>query len=412
MTGHAAKKTGGGLTAPSRRCRRRGGIALAAAMLATALAATGVVIIVTRPGPAPAASAVTVDDPGTRDEAQSAAFSQDGKTLAVYDGNGSTYLWDTATRRLTGTLPPGPCTGAGAEVLFSPDDTTLAVIGAGNGGTTCLWDVTTRREFATLTDPAGEFGLYGVTAGAFSPDGTTLALADSDNSTYLWDVPSGRLTATLKDPGAGENVLADPGADPAGLAANYPDAVAFSPDGATLAVGDGDGPAYLWDAATARLRATLNDPADGINQADGAGVLSVAFSKDGALAVGDGNGDVYLWDTATRRVTTTIVPPLNPLDCNGSYNDPDADVYQELVPGGGTLPVSVAFSQHGTLAIAADCDDRITLWNVATARRTATLTAPGSGDQGVGPAVISADGRMVAAVGGPASAVLWRIAGQ
>lgn len=89
---------------------------------------------------------------------------------------------------------------------------------------------------ATLTNPEGS---NGVNAVAFSPDGATLALGDGYGRTYLWDVATGRVTATLKDPGSGSSSV---------------DAVGFSPDGKTLAIAVGAGLAeytgkdntYLW----------------------------------------------------------------------------------------------------------------------------------------------------------------------
>jgi WD40 repeat protein len=72
------------------------------------------------------------------------------------------------------------------------------------------------------------------------------------------------------------------------------DAVAFSPDGTTLAAGDYDGSTYLWDVATRHLAATLTGPSS--TQA----VNSVAFSPDGTtLATGNANGNtIYLWDVS------------------------------------------------------------------------------------------------------------------
>jgi WD40 repeat protein len=77
----------------------------------------------------------------------------------------------------------------------------------------------------TLTDPSGS----GVSAVAFSPDGHTLATGDGNSNTYLWDVPSGHLITTLTDPSS-----------------SAVSAVAFSPDGHTLATGDGNSKIYLW----------------------------------------------------------------------------------------------------------------------------------------------------------------------
>ena len=124
------------------------------------------------------------------------------------------------------------------------------------------------RLVATFADP-GSAGVYAV---AFSPDGRTLAMGDGGGSTYLWDVATRSRIATLTDPGSG------------GV-----NAVAFSPVGKTLATGDGDGSTYLWDVATGRRIAILADPRS-------AGVKAVAFSRDGkTLVTGDGDGNAYLW---------------------------------------------------------------------------------------------------------------------
>jgi WD40 repeat protein len=112
-----------------------------------------------------------------------------------------------------------------------------------------------------------------VTAVAFRPDGKTLATADS-GSIYLWDLGTKRWIA---GPGGG-NVSS----------------VAFSPDGKTLATaGNAGGSTYLWDARTGRLIASL--PASGVNAS--ASVNTVAFSPDGkTLAVENADRTIYLWD--------------------------------------------------------------------------------------------------------------------
>ena len=120
----------------------------------------------------------------------------------------------------------------------------------------------------------------------FSPDGRTLAAGDGSGQIGLWDTAAGRRTASLAEGGPVYSV-------------------AFSPDRRTLAASDDNGHIGLWDTATGRRTATL---------AEGSPVDSVAFSPDGhTLAAGDDTGHIALWDTATGQTTATLAEgsPVN-----------------------------------------------------------------------------------------------------
>ena len=216
-----------------------------------------------------------------------------------------------------------------SSVSFSPDGTTLA--SASSDNTVKLWDVATSTNIATLEGHTG-----GVTSVAFSPDGTTLASGSHDNTVKLWDVATKQNTATLE--GHTDGVTS----------------VSFSPDGTTLASGCisaglfDSGEVKLWDVATGANIATLEGHRNS--------VYSVSFSPDGktlasAAASRSFDGEVKLWDVATGANIATL-----------RHTD---SVY------------SVSFSPDGkTLASAAagrSFDGEVKLWDVATHTNTATF---------------------------------------
>ena len=215
------------------------------------------------------------------------------------------------------------------------------------------------HHIATLEGHGGEG--YGI-AVAFSPDGKTLATGSEYGAVKLWDATTKTNIATL---GATEGVSS----------------VAFSPDGATLATGSWNGVVKLWDATTKTSIATL----EGHRETR----IVVAFSPDGAtLATGSDNGAVKLWDVATKTNIATLEGPR----------------LEDGVRSAAFFP-AVAFSPDGTILAAGTVDGRVKLWDATTKTSIATLGATGA----IYAIAFSPDGATLA-TGRRTTVQLWDIA--
>src|SRR6516225_7429864 len=220
---------------------------------------------------ASAKNTAVLTDGGTRGNraVNAVAFSPSGALLATGDCDGTSYLWNLATMRniaaLTDPAPGGRCV---TSLAFSPDGTMLAT--GDTDGRAYLCNLATQRITATLDNGSP------VTSVAFSPNGTEVATGNK-HGTYLWITATGQLAGQLVAPVGFRDVSA----------------LAFGPGGKILAAGNSEGSTVLWNIAARRRTATLVDPLG--TGGSPTGVNAVALSPDGStLAVGDFNG-TYLW---------------------------------------------------------------------------------------------------------------------
>ncbi|SBW22496.1 WD40 repeat-containing protein [Candidatus Protofrankia californiensis] len=328
----------------------------------------------------------------------SVVFSPDGTTLATGGDDHTIRLWEAATGQQTAQLTRH--TDHVHAVAFSPDGTTLAT--GSDDGTVQLWDVISSRRTAMLTGHTGA-----VRSVAFSPDGTTLATGGTDRTLRLWDPTGGQETGRLT--GRGDPVWA----------------VAFSPDGTTLATSQNTGhdtnsdhpTVRLWELATGRQTGRLTGNVD-VTTAAGA----VAFSPDGATLATVHADALLRWDVTTGRRTSHLAGHAGALWPVAVAFSPDPTIiatggddgtvrlwnittgHQVGRLGGHTGPVrAIAFSPDPTIIATGGDDGTVRLWNITTGTTIATVVGLAEG----GWSVLLPDGS--AKIDGDPANFLWWI---
>lgn len=195
--------------------------------------------------------------------------------------------------------------GAGS-IAFSLDGAKLA--GTGPAGTVRLWDMTTGKALdLTGAGHAGE-----VVSLAVSTDGKLLASGGGDNTVRVWDRSTGKELHRFTGPKGGNS-------DQTGRpVAGASFAVAFAPNGKTLAAGWTNGSIQLWDLATGKGLHQLSGGHDAV-------VNALAFSRDGKRLASTGwDGRAFWWDVERGKVFYKLAGPQAgaPMDGGGEVQPP------------------------------------------------------------------------------------------
>lgn len=249
----------------------------------------------------------------------SVAVAPGGRVVANYH-NGVLRFWDVAAARLIGSpITIGAMDWSSYGMTFSPDGRRFAF---GTHGAVTVFDASTGGVVKTI----GTGKDQGIDALAFSPDGARLAVTPRLPSgqsvpVELHDLRSGSVVKSAvagDEPlvfrpdgqvlvSGGVNGLIDvatgatlPRPARSGM---LPGPFAFSPDGKLLAVGGADR-ISLWSVDLANR---LDDfPATGDGQS-----AALAWSPDGRTLASYGIGDrVRLWDVAARESLGTVADGL------------------------------------------------------------------------------------------------------
>jgi WD40 repeat protein len=255
---------------------------------------------------------------GHRFPIQALAFASDGVSLITVacsllnpERKAEVIVWDTATgqRHPPRSVPLGEL----LTLRFALDARMLAT--SGRDGTLRLWGPATWQEpmpWVQDTSLLSELAL--------SADGRQLAAADH-LKVILWDLASGRQVCCQ---GHQQRSCA----------------LAFAPDGKTLATGNEDASIQLWETACGERRGTLR----GHSRA----VLTLAYSPDGRLlASGDFGGAVKLWDMDEEKERATLTASGNEI-------------------------AALAFSPDSAM-LAMAVDSAVQLWDVNTGHLVARL---------------------------------------
>ncbi len=201
-----------------------------------------------------------------------AVASPDGSWLVTatrnLDNGQPIRLWDLATRTETAVLTSNYWPRA--TFVFSPDNRRIAFFHI--TGSLQVWDVEDQIDVANFPafDPS-----IGTLGAAFSPNGRWLAFAENDRGTVaLLDVDTMVIDQRWQPHRASVQALA------------------FSPDGKTLASSGKDGSLKLWDLASLQERAS--------HVGRGRWMEALAFSPDGRwLASASGSTEIWLLNAAT-----------------------------------------------------------------------------------------------------------------
>jgi DNA-binding beta-propeller fold protein YncE len=276
-------------------------------------------------------------------------------------------------------------------VAFSPDATRVAI--ACYRRLALVMDLTGREQLRV--EHGGLIAaVWGV---AFEYAGSRLATGAGDKTARIWDTATGKKLLQLAHTGVVRSV-------------------AFSPDGRLLATGSADNTARIWDTATGSklLQLAHTDTVHG-----------VAFSPDGRLlATGSQDKTARIWDTATGSKLLQLVhteavgrgvafSPDGRLLATGGWGKTawiwDTATGSKLLQLAHNASVfGVAFSPDGRLLATGSLDKTARIWDTATGSKLLQLAHTDT----VYGVAFSPDGRLLATGSNNKTVQLWRLAGE
>ena len=328
--------------------------------------------------------------------AHALVFSGDGKRLACATEDGTVWLG----YRLGGQEALGFAEerekrkGPLSALAMHPAGTELIV---GNDKGAQIWDAMTGALKGSFMEILNNGKAYAVTAVAYSPDGTHVAIAARDKTVRICRAADGTQVAVL-------------------LGHTAPVwHVAFSPDGKRIATGGADKTVRLWYADSGESAGVLPDH-KGIIQA-------LAYGRNDLVASADSGEDVIrIWDVSTKTLKGTLAghdnnivaltfSPNGSRLASGSFDKSirlwDMNKMEEVsrLEGHTRVVNGIAFTPDGTRLVSGSGDGTVRVWDVVT--RQELLKLDGNMREVSRIAVASRDGRRIACIGHDRIVRVW-----
>ena len=276
---------------------------------------------------------------------------EDGSLRTWARGEGKDFLEDAKAQKLAAHASTVTAVAAGGTVAAS----------AAGDGKVLVWNLPADKPAQTLAHGAAVRGL------AVSDDGKMLASAGDDNAVQLWNAADGKPIRKLIGP------------------TDWLLAVAFSRDGKFVAAGGQDGKLWLWETATGRK---VFDVPSSPPVPKGAPavmpnvVTALAFSPDGkTIALGGSDAKLYFHQATdgkllrtgnghTHTLTGLVFHPAGQLVVSSSK---DRSVRMWNVGGANVVKAleshtawaeGVVVADKGTRAVSAGADKTVRVWDL------------------------------------------------
>ncbi len=289
------------------------------------------------------------------------AFTPDGKVFASGDADGKVILWDVATGKQFQTINAG---GYISSLVFREAGKSLVtaqshhISGIDYKSEISIWETASGKRLSSFTPSAERADVV------LSNDGLLAAsFGGFDETIKLWDIATGKQLKTLGE------TSSDP------LNAALISAVAFSPDGTTLAVVSNKD-IKLWDTKTGALKRSFKTASDLLEVND-----LIALSPDGKHFARTAPNDAVGIRNAVTGTQSKI------LKGNGKLKT------LTFTPDGAQLTTVYEIkNDSGTTE-----EREIKLWNVQTGKEIITIKPVG--EEEIETVVVSPDGGLLVAVG-------------